>query len=642
MAEQSVLKSGFRLVRELVGLHPLPFAVAVTGAAVYAAATVGSTIVLGRITDRVVYPTFETGRIPPGSLRLTALAVLAVTVLRISGVVTRRYFAGMTSERGQRSMRQRLTDKYLSLPLSWHHRTPTGQLLAHADNDTEVATELLHPLPFSLGVAFLALFSSISLVVIDVWLALVAFMIFPALTVLNHIYSRRVEGPSADVQASVGQVSAVAHESFDGAMIVKTLGRADAEGVRFATAANRLRSNRVTVGYIRAVFESIMDALPSLGIVLVVVFGTYRIQAGAITRGDLIQVAALFSVLALPMRVLGFFLEMMPPSVVSRRRLNFVFDQPEPRPIADPLPLPDGPLSLEVNNLSFAYPEPVSDAMPAGDHALAPAEWSMADGLVSRGSSERAETVLDGVSLAIAPGEVVALVGSTGAGKSTLCQLVSGLIPPEVGTIRIGGRPVDRITDRDRTDAVSLVFQESFLFADTLRANIDLAGTASDQEIDWAAGIAQVDRFVADLPFGYETVVGERGVTLSGGQRQRVALARALIRRPRLLLLDDATSAVDPKIEQQILLGLRHARSGTGRSGTGQAGNGSDGDPATAVSQIEGPTALIVAQRVSTIELADRVLYLAAGRILGDGPHADLMTIPGYAALVRAYEAVNR
>ncbi len=358
MAEQSVLKSGFRLVRELVGLHPVPFAVAVTGAAVYAAATVGSTIVLGRITDRVLYPTFETGRIPPGSLRLTALAVLAVTMLRISGVVTRRYFAGMTSERGQRSMRQRLTNKYLSLPLSWHHRTPTGQLLAHADNDTEVATELLHPLPFSLGVAFLALFSSISLVVIDVWLALVAFMIFPALTTLNHIYSRRVEGPSADVQAAVGQVSSIAHESFDGAMIVKTLGRAEAEGARFAASANRLRSNRVTVGYIRAVFESIMDALPSLGIVLVVVFGTYRIQAGAITRGDLIQVAALFAVLALPMRVLGFFLEMMPPSVVSRRRLDFVFDQPDPAPIADPLPLPDGPLSLAVNDLSFAYPTP--------------------------------------------------------------------------------------------------------------------------------------------------------------------------------------------------------------------------------------------------------------------------------------------
>ena len=143
MAEQSVLRGGMRLIRELVRLHPLPFAVAVTGSAVYAAATVGSTIVLGQVTDRVLFPTFEAGAIPDGSLRLSVLAVLAVAVLRITGVVTRRFFAGMTSERCQRTLRQRLTQKYLNLPLAWHHRTPTGRLLAHADNDTEVTTELL-------------------------------------------------------------------------------------------------------------------------------------------------------------------------------------------------------------------------------------------------------------------------------------------------------------------------------------------------------------------------------------------------------------------------------------------------------------------------------------------------------------------
>ncbi|MGI9599120.1 MAG: ABC transporter ATP-binding protein [Acidimicrobiales bacterium] len=621
MAEQSVVRSGMRLVGELVRLHPIPFTVAVTGAAIYAAATVGSTIVLGRITDRVLYPTFETGEIPSGSLPLAILAVVAVTFLRITGVVTRRYFAGMTSERGQRSLRHRLTEKYLGLPLSWHHRTPTGQLLAHADNDTEVATELLHPLPFSLGVAFLAVFSSVSLLVIDIWLALVAFLIFPALTTLNRIYSRRVEGPSARVQASVGAVSSIAHESFDGAMIVKTLGRARAEGQRFAAAADRLRANRVTVGYVRAVFESIMDALPSIGIVLVVVFGTYRIQAGAITRGDLVQVAALFTVLALPMRVLGFFLEMMPPSVVSRRRLNMVFDETEPPPIADPLTLPPGPLSLEVIDLTFAYPNPAG-ALDGG------AATSALDGRPA-GAAEPADTVLDGVSLSIAPGEVVALVGSTGSGKSTLCQLVSGLIPPALGAVEIGGLPVGRIADTERTDAVSLVFQESFLFADTLRANIDLVGDASDAEIERVARVAQVDGFIDDLPDGYETVLGERGVTLSGGQRQRVALARALIRRPRLLLLDDATSAVDPKIEQRILAGLRSRPT----NGNGSTSNDGAERP---------PTSLIVAQRVSTIKLADRVLYLADGRIAGDGPHAELMTIPGYAALVRAYEAVSQ
>ena len=181
--------------------------------------------------------------------------------------------------------------------------------------------------------------------------------------------------------------------------------------------------------------------------------------------------------------------------------------------------------------------------------------------------------------------------------------------PPIDGAVEIGGLPVSRIADADRTEAVALVFQESFLFADTLRANIDLVGDRTDEPTSTGPPPSPRSKTSStELPDGYDTVVGERGVTLSGGQRQRVALARALVRRPRLLLLDDATSAVDPKIEQQILAGLRA------------------GEPTTS---------LIVAQRVSTIKLADRVLYLADGRIVGAGRHDDLMEHPGYSALVR-------
>ena len=403
--------------------------------------------------------------------------------------------------------------------------------------------------------------------------------------------------------------------------MVKTLGRAEAEGQRFSTAVNRLRQNRVAVGYIRAVFEAILDALPSIGIVLVVVFGTFRIDAGAITRGDLVQVAALFTVLALPMRVLGFFLEMMPPSVVSRRRLQTVFAEPEPQPITDPVALPPGPLSLQVANLSYSYrhlsdeasrPELIDEELAAQFEREA-AGW---DG-----------PVLEDVDLRIEPGEVVALVGSTGSGKSTLCHVVSGLIPPRSGTVEIGGVSVERITAQERTDAVALVFQESFLFADSVRANIDLAGDATDDQLRWAASVAQVDGFVAELPNGFDTVVGERGVTLSGGQRQRVALARALIRKPRLLLLDDATSAVDPKIEQRILTALRSSPS----------------DELANEIAMEPPTSLIVAQRVSTIKLADRVLYLTDGTVVAAGTHDELLARhPGYVALVRAYETASQ
>ncbi len=611
--ETSLARAGFGVVKELVGLHPLPFTIAVTGALIYAAATVGSTIVLGRATDRVIFPTFEEGQVPRGSLVWVAAAIVAIAVLRSSGVVARRYFAGMTSERGQRTLRHRLLDRYTDLPLAWHQQTPAGRLLAHADNDTEITTEMLHPLPFSLGVAFLAVFSSISLVVIDVWLALVAFLIFPALTMLNQVYSNHIEGPAARAQAAVGRVSSIAHESFDGALIVKTLGRADTEGRRFAGAAEQLRTQRVQVGFIRALFESILEALPNLGIVFVVIFGAYRIDAGAITRGDLVQVASLFVVLALPMRVLGFFLEMVPPSVVARRRLDMVFDEPVPPQPAEPMQLAAGPLGLRVRDVHFQYP-----GLGSGKSNE---EVANADVDAEAGQEPSPPThVLHGVDFTVQPGEVVALVGSTGSGKSTLCSLIAGLIPADRGEIEIGGVPIAAIDPPVLAGAVALVFQESFLFADTLRANVDLGrldaidGPRADQLLEQAGSVAQVVEFLGDLPSGWQAVVGERGVTLSGGQRQRVALARALVGQPRFLLLDDATSAVDPKIERRILDGLRGGAT----------------------------TTLIVAQRLSTITLADRVLYLADGRIAGQGPHSDLMSIGGYRALVEAYEVAGQ
>ncbi|MEZ5343770.1 MAG: ABC transporter ATP-binding protein, partial [Acidimicrobiales bacterium] len=395
------LMAGLRVVLAMVRLHPGPFVVSVIGAALFALATVLSTVVIGRVTDDVVIRTFDTGMIPAGALWKSSLAVIAVAMLRVFGVVTRRYYAGMTSERVQSTYRLRLSERYVGLPLAWHQEVPTGQLLAHADNDAEVAADVLHPLPFSIGAAFLALFAAINLILVDPVLAFIAFLIFPALTLFNRIYSKRIEGPAAEVQAGVGRVSSIAHESFDGALVVKVLGREEEEGARFSEATHVLRDLRIKVGFLRALFESVMDALPNVGIVVVMIVGTHRIQSGAVTPGDLVQTAALFSVLAFPMRVFGFFLESMPPSVVANKRLEAVFAESVPEaPEARGLP-GTGPIGLEAFGLSYAYPDGTQ--------------------------------VLHDVSLTVSPGEVVAIVGSTGAGKSTLVSVLAGIVPAQSG-----------------------------------------------------------------------------------------------------------------------------------------------------------------------------------------------------------------
>ena len=579
--ERSLTGQGLRLIRQLVTAHPLTFSISLTGALVYALASVLTTEVLGAVTDNVILPTFDGGELSGDALRSGALMLVGVILLRAASVVARRYFAGMTSERVQASFHRRLLDKYLSVPLAWYQQRQTGQLLAHVDNDVEKLAEPLHPLPLSIGAVGMAVFSAVSLFLVDVVLAAVAFVIFPMLFGLNRTYSKIIEEPSAAVQAGVGSTSAVAHESFDGALIVKTLGRAEHESRRFAVAANGLRSHQIRVGNIRAIFEATLDSIPSLGVVLMIVVGAYRLDAGAITRGDLVQVAVLFTILGFPMRVFGYFLEGIPPAVVSHRRLDDVLSSPiQPKPSSSTAVQSAGPLSVRVAGVGFGY----ADQPP----------------------------VLADVSFDLSAGEVVALVGSTGSGKSTLAMLLAGLVPPDSGTVEVGGQLLSGWPAAQRTEAIALVFQESFLFGASVGSNIDMDSSVSHEEVADAAAVAQIGDFLSGLPMGYDTVVGERGVTLSGGQRQRVALARALVRKPRLLILDDATSAVDPKVEQRILDGLRAELS---------------------------TTTLIVAQRLATIMLADRVLYLADGHIAAAGTHEQLLEVAGYRDLVTAYEA---
>jgi len=396
--------------------------------------------------------------------------------------------------------------------------------------------------------------------------------------VMNQIYTARVEAPSARVQQAVGDVSAIAHESFDGALVVKALGREAAEVTRMREASEVLRAERIVVGRLRAVFEPAIDALPNIGVVALLAVGAWLVDQGAVSIGDLVGAMALFTILALPMRVIGFFLEELPKSVVALDRIDEVLDQPVPAPLADHAELPDGPLGVEFDDVGVDY---------------------------------GAGPVLESVSFSVAPGESVALVGATGEGKSTLARLLVDLQAPDHGRVLVGGHAVAGVDPAALADSVSLVFQESFLFADSVRENIALGRAVDDADLVRAVEIAEATELVAQLLDGYDTVVGERGVTLSGGQRQRVALARALVGSPRVLFLDDATSAIDPVVEARILDNLRcelHL------------------------------TLVVVAHRLSTIRLADRVVFLAGGRIVATGSHEELLALPAYERLVRAYE----
>lgn len=556
------------LMLVMVSFHKGYFFTAVGGAAVFAVATVLSSYGVKLLIDDVILPAFEPGGTSVRTWFAVSALVVTIGLVRAIGVVVRRSFAGRASSATAKTIADKVLRHLMQQPPVWHRRRMTGDVAARAGVDTDAASQILNPMPFSSSVVVLLVVSGIWLIATDLWLGLFAFLVFPIMLTTNVLYQRKVDSFYQTAQDELGALSEAAHESFDGVLVVKAFGAEERETERLAVISRRLRQARTRAIGLRSTFEAVIDAAPSLVNIALIAFGAMRVRDGAMTVGELSAFVFLFTLVSLPLRIVSYLFSEMPHSLSGWVRVREVLDEP-------------------------LVPPPLRRTAKSTD--------TMVELLDVSASHVAGVPALRDVTLRMRRGSTLAVVGATGCGKTTLLHVIAGLIPVDTGEVRIG------------TTRVGLVFQEAFLFAESLRYNLTLGIDVPEMEIRKALRTAAADVFVDELGVGLDTELGERGVSLSGGQRQRLALARAITVGSELLLLDDTTSALDPATELTVL-----------------------GNLGKLESQV---STIIVASRPSTISLADEVAFMADGRILAVGPHDELMgTNAEYRALINAFE----
>ena len=592
---RSTLRRGVGVVAQGVREQPRWFALAVLGSTVYGIMTGLMAWAIGWCTSTIVIPAVAARSVTAGQLWTIAGVIVGVVTVNVAGIILRRTAAGFAMYNLGAAYRRRVTRQYLDLPLRWHHKHPSGQLLSNANADVEATWNIFAPLPMALGVVVMLLFGAVQMFVVDPVLAAVGMVVFPLLFLANAVFQRRMSPLVTRAQQLRAEVSEVAHESFEAALVVKSMGREDQEARRFAEAAYTLRDANIQVGRTRGTFDPAIESIPTIGTLTVIAVGAWRAGQGALSAAEVVQIAYLFSVLAFPVRAFGWVLGELPRSVVGWDRVDAVLQATGAMTYGKTdLPAREA-ATLEARRLDFAY----EIDLPEGGTELSPA--------------------IRDVTVTVPAGATVALVGPTGSGKTTLTNLLLRLVDPDSGQVLLDDVDLRTVRHGGVAEVAALVPQQTFMFEDTIRDNVTLGGRHTDDEVWEALRVSQARRFVRTLPDGLDTRVGERGTNLSGGQRQRIALARAVVRRPQLLILDDATSAVDPSVEQEILSALRRVSRAT--------------------------TVLLVAYRMATIALADEIIYVEEGQVRGHGSHVSLLaSCPGYAALVSAYarEAADR
>jgi ABC-type multidrug transport system fused ATPase/permease subunit len=579
---KDVLGGGLRLTFGFVKRRPWSFTLAVLGALLFVSAIVASAIVAGRITDSLIVPVLENGESTAGRLWPAIAMIAGVAIWKSIGITLRRSAAGWLQYGTRADARKRLIEHQMRLDLAWHDGRSTGDLLSVSEVDTNQGTFVLAPFPYATGSLFLLIGTVVLVAASDIFLGGIVLLGLVSMLAIDITGAFRTYQPFVDVQEERGRVSGIAHESIDGALTIKALGRRREETARFAEASNTLRDELIHVNSMWVGYRAVVEAIPTIVTLAILVAGAFRLASGSVSAGDLVTVAYLLSLLTMPVSLLGFVIWEMAHSMAAWKRVQVVLDSEDVVDHGGALAKDDvSGGALDTAAVSFGY---AADAL-----------------------------VLADVDLDIPGGRTIAVVGPTGSGKSTLALLFARLWDPGDGRISIDGRDLKDFARSELAGEVAYVAQESFLFDDTVEGNITLGAAIPREEVRTAAALAGAQEFIDELSYGFDTRIGERGMSLSGGERQRIALARALVRRPRLLILDDATSAVDPSVETRILVGLRRSEL-----------------PSTVV---------IIAYRKASIALADEVIFIEEGTVVAQGSHDELMeSTPGYSRLLTAYE----
>ncbi len=573
MSEQLDLRAGASLILQQLRARWRTLGTALFFALVWSSARVALPILTGKTIDEAI------GGGDKELLLTFALAIVALAAIQGLAAAVRRYMAMSTSYRVEANLRAQLYDQVNQLSLDYHDRTSTGQLMSRASADLHEIQMFAVVIPLNTAFFLIAIGAFAVLLTVHVPLAFAAMIAYPVITLLSARFFRRLSPATARVQQDLADVTHVVEENIAGVRTVRSFGREDDEVRKLQAVADRTFADSMEAARLRTIYTPLFSWLPAISQLVILSFGGYLVLEGQLTPGEFIAFFQYLNMLIFPVQSLGELVPSGQRAMTSAARVwNVLRQRPTITKTPHAGPMPDGDGDLVFEDVQFAYVE--------------------------------GYPVLRDFNLRIPAGASVALVGPTGCGKTTVAKLLPRFYEVQSGQVLIDGTNIRDIRVDDLRRNVGLVFQDTFLFSDTIRNNIAYGRVdATQDEIEHAAALAQAAEFIDELPDGYNTVVGEQGFSLSGGQRQRLAIARAILIRPRVLILDDATSSVDASMEQEIRTALRRV--------------------------MEGRTTIIISHRLSTIALADQVVLIEGGRVIEVGTHSELLRrSPRYAEVL--------